>query len=236
VSVAAHNASPPCTTCAFDESDLALPPYWLEGDTPEPPPRLLSKNFLDNETFRGVSETFYTFLKRTFIPHSIVTIELHSEVRKIGQAVVLGDGSLAGKLQLPLDVEGYHTVHVLGTSYAGEPIDIYQTVFISGEGEKTDKNTTNTSIKSTPAQGLHSVVTESTEEEGSAAVHGASAKVVSTEGSSLVKGSQDEAVSSLQKDKLSIKMPPWFSWIGISGVLGSALFLLWWIFFKKPKL
>lgn len=241
-SIAAHNDAPPCTTCTFEESDLALSSYWLEGEAPEPP-RLISNKFLNKEAFQGFPEAFYTFLKRTFTPHSIITIELHSDVREIGQAVAAEDGSLTGTLQMPLDTEGYHTVHVLGTSYTGEPIDIYQTVFISAESEKmTGEGTSipadpppNRHIHSEP--GVHRSVTKTAGEgEGSGIANEAPIKIASTEETPAVKGHQISNAPPPKEATLSTKTSPWYSWLGLAVILGSASFLLWWIFFKKPKL
>ena len=214
--------------CPFAETDLEIPSYWLEGEAPEPPPQLLSKKFMDSETYLGVPGALYKFVKRTFSPTSIVTFELHSEAKSLGQAVVLEDGSLTGKLTLPLDVEGYHTIHAFGASYSGEPIDIYQTIYIatSAESETDSKQKPDLSVVNTLNKQKNS---EFTEEE--------SRKIAYSPNEPTTKGVQVKATSLHPKnDTWYASVSPWYSWLGIGLVATSVPFLLWWIFFKKPKL
>lgn len=229
--------------CPFRESDLAIPPYWFEGEIPEAPPRLHFKQFLNGETYQGISSALYSFLKRTFAPSSMVTFELHSDVKELGRAVVSDDGSLQGELKLPLDIEGYHTVHALGTSYAGDPVDIYQTVYIAASAENNTgmkgdiadqgafkqgnqvKRITNLDPSDTPNG-----------EEGDA-FEGESIKVAHSQGEPRVKGTLiNTTAHDTPGENQEIKITPWYSWLGVGLIAGCALFLLWWILLKKPKL
>jgi hypothetical protein len=224
-SLTASWESPACSDgCPFEESNLNVPAYWLEGETPEPPPQLLSKDFLSRKVYDGAPKAFYEFLKRTFAPHSIVTFEFHSEVRELKRVMVSEDGSIKGELELPLDVEGYHTVHAFGTSYGGEPIDIYQTIYVAASDETKGDGTKKALIQGVPTQSG-----ESTNE--------ASIENAHSQSEPTVKGAQIEATPQYPKnDTQTAKLLPWYSWVGVGIVAASAFFLLWWIFFKKPKL
>lgn len=68
-----------------------------------------------------------------FRPHTLVTIELHSEAVRLGEVTADSDGSLQLTVKLPENIpNGYHALHFLGTSMAGEAIDVYRTVAVEG--------------------------------------------------------------------------------------------------------
>lgn len=124
-------ASPTCTTCQFDASELALSAYWQEGsEFDEPVFRQFATLFLESETVVHKLSALYSFTPGTFEPGSSVRFELHSEVKMLGQVTAADDGSLRGNLVFPEGMTGYHTVHAYGKSYSGESINIYQTVYI----------------------------------------------------------------------------------------------------------
>lgn len=61
--------------------------------------------------------------------NSSVIVEINSIPRLLGQFQVTTDGSLDIGVDLPVDLsEGYHTIHVYGTSYSGESVDLYQVI------------------------------------------------------------------------------------------------------------
>ncbi|MFZ1301927.1 MAG: SGNH/GDSL hydrolase family protein [Candidatus Microsaccharimonas sp.] len=67
----------------------------------------------------------------SFAPLSKVTLELHSDLRTLQQVSVASDGSLRVELLttgLPL---GFHSVHVIGKSYSGTDVDMYDFLSIS---------------------------------------------------------------------------------------------------------
>lgn len=65
--------------------------------------------------------------KSSLAPSSSITVELHSDPIVLGQFQAASDGSFNANITLPDDLEeGYHTIHLYGTSYSGEPVDIYQ--------------------------------------------------------------------------------------------------------------
>jgi len=62
-------------------------------------------------------------------PNSTVRIEITSDPKSLGQFQVSASGSLDVDIDLPIDLEeGYHTVHLYGTSYSGESIELYQVI------------------------------------------------------------------------------------------------------------
>jgi lysophospholipase L1-like esterase len=66
----------------------------------------------------------------TFMPNSLVQLELHSEVQSLGSFQATGDGSLSGSFTLPQGQEGYHDLHLIGQDASGTDVDVYQTVYI----------------------------------------------------------------------------------------------------------
>ncbi|OGL22556.1 hypothetical protein A2707_04535 [Candidatus Saccharibacteria bacterium RIFCSPHIGHO2_01_FULL_45_15] len=86
-----------------------------------------------------------------------LNVTVRSEPQSLGQITTDGDGGYSGRLSLPEDLEpGHHTLHLVGESYSGEPIDLYQ-IFIVNEdgtyslpGADTSEETEATSINSDP--------------------------------------------------------------------------------------
>jgi len=66
---------------------------------------------------------------QSFKPNSQVKVEIQSEPIKLGEFITDEDGGLTVELNLPKKMDyGYHTVSLLGTSYSGESIELYQAV------------------------------------------------------------------------------------------------------------
>jgi len=62
-------------------------------------------------------------------PNSSVSVGITSNPRLLGQFTASANGSLDIVITLPADLEyGYHTVHLYGTSYSGELIELYQII------------------------------------------------------------------------------------------------------------
>lgn len=65
----------------------------------------------------------------SFEPNSIVNVEIHSTPQPLGQFTASESGALDINVNLPANLEeGYHVIHIFGTSYSGEAIDLYQTI------------------------------------------------------------------------------------------------------------
>jgi lysophospholipase L1-like esterase len=63
----------------------------------------------------------------TFMPGSSVRAEIHSRPFSLGSAFASDSGAVSLNIKLPSSLEeGTHVIHVYGTSYSGEAIDLYQ--------------------------------------------------------------------------------------------------------------
>lgn len=135
-----------CNDCQFNESQLEVGGYWLEGVKPgESLLRQISNAFLQSENPVSNMKTAFNFISNMFAPNSKVRFELHSEIHDLGTFTAESDGSLKGSLDFPGNVEGYHTVHAYGESYSGDNLDIYQTVYL-GTKEVKDTNSTRETV------------------------------------------------------------------------------------------
>lgn len=216
--------SPECNNCAFNESDLDTPSYWREGSVNEQTPiRLLAKLFLDKEIYTHLPDALFNFIKGTFEPNSSVTLELHSEELQLAEVVAEDDGSLSGSVELPLDEEGYHTVHAKGTSYSGEAIDLYQTIYI---GEVPADTTYSWSIEGVETAAEETIANDRT-----------TGALSSNETEGEVKGVQASAgVGVTRPVALHESMHPWYWWVAAGAIVGCVAFIVWLVaFFKKRK-
>lgn len=69
----------------------------------------------------------------TFDPNSNVKATIHSIPTDLGEVPANSDGGLGMTLIIPESVSaGYHTLVLSGTSYSGEPIELYQTILVRG--------------------------------------------------------------------------------------------------------
>jgi len=74
----------------------------------------------------------------SLMPNSSVEIEIQSTPQNLGNFVVNSDGSLDTTVKLPLDLEeGLHTIWLYGTTYSGEPIELYQIIRYVKNNEKS---------------------------------------------------------------------------------------------------
>lgn len=126
--------NPHCNLCWPDERQLTPDSYWNASvDGAWGQRRQLSAELLkDNSLISGASVAFQ-LLAGTFAPDSDVILELHSQTVNLGSYKATGNGSLAGSITIPIEMNGYHTLHALGESISGEQIDLYQTIYIEGE-------------------------------------------------------------------------------------------------------
>lgn len=60
--------------------------------------------------------------------------QLQSDLINLGTYKTDSNGNLSFQAQIPASVPGgFHTLHVYGTNLAGEPIDVYKTIYVSGD-------------------------------------------------------------------------------------------------------
>ncbi|MBC7564739.1 SGNH/GDSL hydrolase family protein [Candidatus Saccharibacteria bacterium] len=105
-------------------------------------------------------------------PHSLVSVEVHSEPTVLATFVADEQGSLKGDISVPeLLGEGFHTLHLLGVNKGGEAIDMYQFLTIgatddviqTSNGEVSKPSSTSSTmlideIRSSPERNRHSAV------------------------------------------------------------------------------
>lgn len=66
-----------------------------------------------------------------FNPNSIVRAQLHSDPVELGEFTADEQGYLTATITVPEDVPaGYHSLHFYGENVAGEPVDLYQYLYV----------------------------------------------------------------------------------------------------------
>jgi hypothetical protein len=99
--------------------------YWKYGTNYYPPTRI-SDFIIESDDITGTYRTI-RLLRNSLAANSNARIELTSTPVELGDFAVADDGSLDIKIDLPTDLEdGYHTLHIYGNTYSGEPIELYQ--------------------------------------------------------------------------------------------------------------
>jgi hypothetical protein len=74
-------------------------------------------------------------------PGSQVRVYMLSEPTELGVYTVDDDGGLSAEIPAPSSVpSGYHTLHVEGFSYSGEPIDLWQIITLFGANGDVDED------------------------------------------------------------------------------------------------
>jgi lysophospholipase L1-like esterase len=117
--------------CPNDEVVTPTPPnYWLKDGTTHGYASQHAANFVsDSSDIRDVRHKTITTANYLFDPGSSVTIEIHSTPAVLGSATADDMGTISIPVELPVDLEeGFHTIHLYGTSYSGQPIDLYQVI------------------------------------------------------------------------------------------------------------
>jgi len=126
----------PVETPAPDPSD-----YWVSGAYHDYPSQKISTYVYDRDNNYDNRQKQIIIPEASLEPNSSVVVEITSNPRLLGQFQTLEDGSLTENIDLPIDLEeGYHTIHLYGTSYSGEPIELYQIIeYLKPAAKKIDK-------------------------------------------------------------------------------------------------
>ncbi len=114
-----------------DQSVVAPEPstYWLQNNYHNYPKQIVSNfvSILDNLGSNLIASVKLN--ARMLQPLSSAVIEIHSNKISLGHFITNSDGSLDVGIILPDDLEeGYHSIHLLGNSYSGEEVDLYQLI------------------------------------------------------------------------------------------------------------
>ncbi|CAN5381484.1 hypothetical protein BH10PAT4_BH10PAT4_5440 [soil metagenome] len=112
--------------------------YWLVDGQTHGYESLRRIDFMDAENYSfDAVDAKVELADYSFAAGSDVVIEIHSDTYVLGTYRVDDNGSLATNIVLPQDLQpGFHTVHVFGKSYSGEPIDVYQVIKKDAVNEK----------------------------------------------------------------------------------------------------
>ena len=117
--------------CANTTPQAAPSDYWGESNGTNDGVRRLIRQEPDSAAHKAGSTIEVAVQEGVFLPNTKVQIEIHSEPTLLKEVEVGVDGSLAARIELPEDiVDGYHTVHVLGTDIAYQDVDVYHSVYV----------------------------------------------------------------------------------------------------------
>ncbi|HZJ34483.1 MAG TPA: SGNH/GDSL hydrolase family protein [Candidatus Angelobacter sp.] len=112
-------------------SSLAPEPstYWLPGTYHNYPAQKIASYVFDRDGASDNRQKELVLTNGSLTPGSSVVVEITSDPRLLGQFEATSDGALNVDVDLPIDLEeGYHTVHLYGTSYSGESVELYQVI------------------------------------------------------------------------------------------------------------
>jgi len=144
-----YSAAPTgCDACEFSAAMLEPPAYWnrgtvstgdgqtTNGDQSTPSFIQRAARFL-SQLSAPIGARLTINVPAGFLqPGSRGSIELHSSPQALTEVEASTDGSLQAEVTLPSSEVGYHTVHVLGVSSGGDPLDLYQVIAV-GDVSKT---------------------------------------------------------------------------------------------------
>ncbi|MFY9228268.1 MAG: SGNH/GDSL hydrolase family protein [Candidatus Microsaccharimonas sp.] len=120
-----------CSECGGSQ----LSDYWTYGANVTEGESRYASDFLDNMTFSDAERDMkIEFGARSFLPNSSITVEVRSESNILGNFMADESGALGVSLRLPDGIsEGYHTVHIRGTSFTHQSVDYYQVILYKNE-------------------------------------------------------------------------------------------------------
>jgi len=98
----------------------------------------LSGNILPRGTASGI---FVSGLENSLKPLASYRAELHSSPIILGNYTSNTTGDLSFQVTIPASTPaGFHSLHIYGTNIAGEPVDIYKTVYVAASGNDYNGN------------------------------------------------------------------------------------------------
>jgi hypothetical protein len=103
--------------------------YWMPDQYHNYPIAKISDYVFDRDDASDNRQKKLVVASNSLAPGSSVSVEITSDPRPLGQFEAASDGSLTVNVDLPIDLEeGFHTVHLYGTSYSDESIELYQII------------------------------------------------------------------------------------------------------------
>jgi lysophospholipase L1-like esterase len=121
------------TTCECVPS-TTLPPtpaYWTGQNTADEP-ALWAESFANVEYDSGEKRLAVYVPEGSLLPHSVAHLTIAGREGELEIVTVGSKGEIVANIVLPQSLQrGYHTVHVYGTSFSGERINLYQAIAVS---------------------------------------------------------------------------------------------------------
>jgi lysophospholipase L1-like esterase len=135
------------TICPDDSVSAPEPSsYWIADKYHDYPTQQIASFVYDHEDSTDNKQKDLIVDSYSLLPNSSVNIEITSDPISLGNFTAGSDGSLSANLNLPVDLmEGYHTLHLYGTSYSGEQVELYQVIKYEKPYVKSDKQISNIS-------------------------------------------------------------------------------------------
>jgi hypothetical protein len=89
----------------------------------------------------SVSDIFVDGLENSLRPLASYRAELHSSPVVLGNFTAGSSGDLSFQITVPSSVPaGFHSLHIYGTNVAGEPVDIYKTIYVAASSDDYNGN------------------------------------------------------------------------------------------------
>ncbi len=131
------NQTHSCVECSSTIPEL--PNYWGSSGA-ERQQKFVS--FLKTIELSSSSKLIIRVDPHSLEPGSQVKVEIHSKNKELGTATVDTEGGLQAEFSLPSGLEeGYHTVHLYGSVYDQQPVDLYEVVRYGAVEESVKKPT-----------------------------------------------------------------------------------------------
>jgi lysophospholipase L1-like esterase len=120
-----------CDTCATSGEPPPIPDSLNSADTTLRGTPSNTDLVSSAEIARRSSTVSLSLPAGSLEPGSIAQLEVHSDPLKLGLFSAATDGSLVGEAHLPPTLgEGFHTLHLYGNSFSGQPVDLYQVILL----------------------------------------------------------------------------------------------------------
>jgi len=143
------------TICPEAVDAPELTDYWVEGGIEHSYPQQRKVDYIDNQHLTNADSTVdISVPDYTFEPNSLVKIEVHSTLQLLGSFTTSETGGLQTQVSIPKGLEeGYHSLHVLGKSFAGDEVDVYDFLQIGQlQPKESEENSLAASSSSAPTE------------------------------------------------------------------------------------
>lgn len=115
--------------CPHDATAPDPSKYWIPEKVHDYPTQKIATFLQDRDDSFDNRQKLLSLDGGSFAPNSTVSAEITSDVKPLGKFTSRVDGSLIAGIDLPIDLEeGFHTIHLYGTSYSGESVELYQVI------------------------------------------------------------------------------------------------------------